>query len=333
MTYYSEDQQWWQHEIMSEFAIGKSRYFGSGDIIYSDNFYPYSIFVNMDMYADYKFTENLADLVNQKQWTLDKLMEMCKAVPVSADDTWDYQDTYGIVINPNLAKAIYYGAGKQTTEFDADGKASWVMTPEVVEPILDKVLLLFHTDNMAYDTDEDIGHGYPGLTHAQSAIKMFTGNQTLFYSEELIVAKRLTKNDSDVNYSLVPIPMFSSDQSRYYCVMNDAVVVCVPSNQDLERTSLILSAMGRESIDTVTDAFFGIVLNYKYVADAESQKMLNLILESAKAPDVGTILGWGGVVNSYKKLAQLNQTGFASTYESAKKTVTNSVKSFNKLLP
>lgn len=333
MPYCNTDQQWWQHDLMQEFALGGHKYFGLGDIIFSDNFYPYTIFINMEMYENNNITDDIFDLVKNKQWTVEKMMQMCALVPESSDDVWDYNDTYGILVNPNMAKALYFGAGKQTVTFDSDGKPEWKMDVENTTPVFDIALKLFHDGHMAYDTDDDIGHNMPGLTHAQTAIKMFTNNQGLFYAEELIVAERMTKTESNLNFSLAPVPLVLEDNKDYHCVMNDAVVVCVPANQDLERASLVLSAMGRASVDTLTPAFFGIVLNYRYVPDARSQQMMQIVLDSAKAPDIGVSFKWGSnLMGVYKTLVQNGDNGFANAYNTAKRVITNDIKDYvNKL--
>lgn len=316
MKYYSEDQPWWNHDLMQDYSLAGARFFGLGDIIISDNYYPYCIFANSEMYKNYQFSDDLFELVVQGKWTVDKLMELCKSVPASSDAVWDYTDTYGILVNPNTAKALYYAFDKTIVRPTADGDFEWLMTVDYAQNSIEKIVSFFHDDNIAYDTDDDIGHNIPGLSHAQTAIKMFTQGQSLFYAEELITAERLKAADSDVPFWLLPMPKYTEEQADYHCILNDATVVCVQANQDLDKCSLILSAMGRESIDTLTVTFFKVVLASRYMNDAGSVAMLDRILASAKAPDIVTLLNYGSFVSSLKKMAQNGSTDFASVYKS-----------------
>ncbi|MGI6166589.1 MAG: hypothetical protein ACOYIA_00405 [Eubacteriales bacterium] len=319
MPYYKEEYVWWDYDIMEDFSIGKAKYFGTGDIIISDNFYPYCVFANLDMYEDFGFSENLYDLVRNKKWTVDKLMELCKNVPSSTDNTWNYEDRYGILVNQSTAKALFYAFGKNVVILDDKGYPQWVMTPEYTQDALDKIIELFHSGNIAYSTDDDIGHNMPGLSHAQTALKMFNNNQALFYAEELIVSERLKYANTNLTFAVLPMPLYDESQSEYCCVLNDAVVVCVPASQDLERSSLILSAMGRESVNTLTPAFYENVLTYRYMTDSDSVETLSLILSSAKAPDIATLLDYGKVMSGFKKLALEGSSNFASVYKTGVK--------------
>ena len=332
MQYYSEDQVWWDHKVMQDFSIGNARYFGSGDIIVSDNFYPYCVFANLDMYERYGFSDNLYDLVRTKKWTVDKLMELCKNIPSNNDNKWDYDDQYGILVNASTSKALFYAFGKNVVTLDNDGYPQWVMTPEYTQNVLEKIIEVFHKDNIAYATDNDLGHNIPGLSHAQTALKMFNNNQSLFYAEELIVAERLKNANANFTFALLPMPLYNESQSEYYCVMNDAVVVCVPANQDLDRSSLLLSAMSRESVNTLTPAFYESVLAYRYLNDEDSVETLTLILNSVKAPDIATLLDYGKIMSGFKKLALEGSTNFSSLYNSSIKLAQNEIKTLIKMI-
>jgi len=331
MTYYSEEMPWWDSRVMKEFEMGGHRFFGSGDIIYSDNFYPYTIFANLDFYSNYNFDTSLYSLVKNGTWTVDKMMEIMKDIPSSADEKWNYEDTYGILVNKNLARAIYFGSGNVFSKTAEDGTVSIEMTVENTQDILEKCITLFH-GGLAYDTDDDIGHNIPGLTHAQTALKMFAAGQSLFYSEELIIAERPASAGFDHAFAVLPVPKFYADQEDYICVMNDATLVCVPANADTDRSSLILSAMGRASIDTLTPAFYNIVLTYKYMNDPESVEMLNIILRTAKPQDIGSVLDWGKMMTEFRNCVRDNRTDFASKFASASKIAKASLKSYNAAL-
>ena len=77
---------------------------------------------------------------------------------------------------------------------------------------------------------------------------------------------------------------------------------------------LVLSAMSRESIATLTPAFFETVLKYRYMQDPDSVETLQTILNSTVAPDVATVQDWGGFMAQFKALATSNNKNFSSYF-------------------
>lgn len=315
--YYDESMTWWQHDLMEDYSLGGARYYAFGDIIYSDNYYPYIIYYNRDMLERYGIEDNLSELVASKEWTIDKLIEICQDVPESEDDVWDENDTYGCLVSNTAIQAVYYGFGRNVNILDEDGYPEWVMTPDYVAAVAPKIRDFFNNDNICGNTNVFSKALGGSDVHADLSRDMFMNNQGLFSVAELIFAERLATNNNTVSYGLLPMPLFNSNQERYCCVLNDATILGIPANQDLTRTSHILSALSRESVETLTPAFFGIVLQAKYLNDAESVKMLNMILnETLKAPDVATRFAYGNsMMNKFIDMIVAGNVDFQSIYD------------------
>ena len=313
LEYYDESQPWWNHSLMQDLSVANARYFASGDIIYSDDFYPYCTFVNNTLSADNGITEDYHELVKNKEWTLEKFHTLAaQAQNGEADgdpNNWSAQDINGAVVNENFAKAGYYSAGKGIVDFDAKGYPVWQMTVERTQTILEKLIGVIHKDNACFNAgqfDE----------HAVEELKLFTGGKALFLVEELIFAERITKADVETDFTLLPYPLYDED-SEYISVLNDALVISIPVMcNDKEDICLVLSAMSRESVNTLTPAFFETVLTYRYMQNTASVDTLNVILNSTVAPDIATIKNWGGFREQFKLLAFSNSTDYSSYYRS-----------------
>jgi len=121
---------------------------------------------------------------------------------------------------------------------------------------------------------------------------------------------------SEVSLGLLPVPKYDEAQENYICILNDMTLLGVPANApNLNRTSLVLSAMSRESVSTLTPAFYELVLTTKYLRDADSVEMLELILQTEKMPDLGRIYDYGSLYSGFVNLVVTNKTSFASFYE------------------
>ena len=330
LEYYSESQTWWNHSLMQDFAIANARYFGSGDIIYSDDLYPYTTFVNNTVVDQYGIEENFHELVKTGQWTLEKFHNIAKYVAspeLDGDpDKWSEADMNGALMNPNMFKAIYYSAGKGMLEFDKSGYPIWAMTVEHTQPILEKAIAMVFNDGACLNTGALDGN------HAEYELNLFVSGRSLFLCEELILAERITKNDASTDYTVLPFPKYE-EESEYISVLNNAVVISVPvMAENKNEISLILSAMGRESINTLTPAFFETVLTYRYMQNPESVESLEIILASTKAPDVATIQDWGGFMAGYKALAEQSSTNFSSFHTKNIGTAMGALEEYSVLL-
>jgi len=195
---------------------------------------------------------------------------------------------------------------------DRDGYPTWNMDPQHTQEILEKVINTAFVNNACTFSSSSM---ISGMSHAQAEIQLFNDNKTLFLAEELIVAERLTKSQNMADFKVLPMPLYDAD-SEYISVLNDSTVIGIPSMQkDKDRSALILSAMSRESVNTLTPAFFETVLTYRYMQNSESKATLQIILESEVAPDVATIQDWGGFMAGFKNLASQGSTNFSSFYQ------------------
>lgn len=312
---YNAKHPWWNDTLMQGFSIANKRYFASGDIIYSDDFYPYCVFVNTKVASEHGVTENFYELVENKEWTLERFHNMAANV---ADETagnsneWSTDTMNGAIINTNFAKAVYYTKGSGMITLDRDGYPTWNMDPQHTQEILEKVINTAFVNNACTFSSSSM---ISGMSHAQAEIQLFNDNKTLFLAEELIVAERLTKSQNMADFKVLPMPLYDAD-SEYISVLNDSTVIGIPSMQkDKDRSALILSAMSRESVNTLTPAFFETVLTYRYMQNSESKATLQIILESEVAPDVATIQDWGGFMAGFKNLASQGSTNFSSFYQ------------------
>ena len=311
LAYYSEDDQpWWNHDLMDDLSVANHRYFASGDIIYSDDFYPYCVYVNTAVSQAQGITEDYFELVRDYQWTLEKFHEMAAEVASGFDYSGDGMDAmHGAVINSNFYRTAYYSAGKGLIATDSKGYPQWVMTKEHATNVLDKVNAIVHDDTACTFSDKISDD------HVTNELKLFTNNKSLFLVEELIFSERITRYETQVDFKVLPFPLYD-ENSEYRTVLNDALVIAVPTmagNKD--DISLILSAMSRESVSTLTPVFFETVLTYRYMQDAGSVEMLQIVLDSVVAPDIATIQKWGNMMQGFKDLGYENSNAFASVYD------------------
>ncbi len=315
LAYYNENQEWWNHSLMKDLSIANQKFFASGDIIYSDDFYAYTVYANPQVALDVGIKDDFYDLARKKEWTLEKLHEyalMAKDAESDGDSEYTVNDKHGAIVNANFARAAYYSAGRGMIKLDTEGYPTWAMDQSHAQEVLEKIIKVWHDDNAFWQAKPG---QISGLNHAQLSLKLFNESKTLFVVEELISSERIRKSDNGLqDFSILPFPLYEAG-GEYVCVLNDAVVLSVPQfRENKENISLLLSAMGRASVDTLTPAFFETVLSYQYMSDKNSLDMLEIILDSTVPLDVATINDWGGLMTEFKNCAADGNNSFQSVY-------------------
>ena len=94
------------------------------------------------------------------------------------------------------------------------------------------------------------------------------------------------------------MPKYNAEQEDYhqYTTGYCCSVVCFPTTtkgEQLDVSSFVVEAMAIESVETVTPAYYDICLKGRYVDDAESAGMLDIITTNVSS-DYAEILSWGG---------------------------------------
>ena len=300
LQYYSEEQQWWNHELMQELSIVNRRYFGVGDIIYSDDLYTNVIYVNIDVADQVGLTDDFYDLVDNKQWTLETFHRYAKSAVLDCNDDGviSMYDDFGAVGSTSFARALYYSAGRGLISYDSQGYPVLVSATHL-STVFDRIVDIWHSNSAVVDVT-----ALEGGSNLDSSdiINMFDSGQILFMPETLKTAQTL-HSTATIDYAILPIPLWEDD-SEYRSVMDDTMVISIPITvREQDEVGLILSAMGRASVDTLTPAFYELILTGRYMNNVDSVATLELILESAVPRDVADVQGWGGFMNGFCSLA------------------------------
>ena len=98
IEYLDLSQPWWPDSLTENAQIGNKLYFVSGDISTNALYFMYATFFNKNMLESYKL-ENPYDLVENNQWTLEKMFGMTKGIYKDyGTEGKDVKDELGIII-------------------------------------------------------------------------------------------------------------------------------------------------------------------------------------------------------------------------------------------
>ena len=322
-------QPWWDQNLVKNCSMGGKLFFATGDISIMDNDATWVMMFNKKTIIDLDL-ESPYDLVNNNQWTFDKMFEMMQqAHSDNGNGKVDYdEDKFGFVTHNSSLGAFYYAAGLQVIEKDADDMPIFPeQNAEYVNLVLDKSIKIWTDKTICWSADRD---GYGAVELQQ----IFEEGRGLFLGEVMQLVFRL--RTMDIDFGLIPFPKYDSNQKNYgHFVHQTTALLSIPvSCKNVEKIAAFVEAMACESMYTLTPAYYETALEGKYFRDPESKEMLDIILQS-RTFDLGSthMFDWGGIASVFTQLLSKGSNAYASNYQKKIKAARNRLtKDLDKIL-
>lgn len=264
------DAPWWVTRANDAFTIQGKQFAAVGDLSISLLLQTYGTFYNKQIATDYGIGD-LYETVLEGKWTIDLLDTLAAAVytDVNGDGTRDKGDMYGYaaerVINCDVMLPSF---DQPLISRDSEGLPYVTINTERTYTAVDKIYHLFYENAGSYIVD----------TWADE-LPIFAEGRSLFITTYLGNAFDSFRDMEDA-YGILPFPKFDEAQSEYLCDARDQYsVFVIPVTA--ERSELIgyaMEALNIESKNTVYPAYYETALKAKYVHDAPSVEMLDILL-------------------------------------------------------
>ena len=132
----------------------------------------------------------------------------------------------------------------------------------------------------------------------------------------------------NVDFGILPYPKLDENQSEYSThIGNSSPILTLPiTNNDFERTSLILEAMAITSYNIVRPAYYDVALKVKMSRDEDSADMLDIILDSSTY-DL-SYFTFNAISSILNPLISVGNTNFSSAYASQSNTINQNMQNF-----
>ncbi len=329
----------WDQNAVESLSINNENYFATGDISMLALACTHAIVFNKDMVATYNL-DNPYELVENGEWTIDKLREMATKVTADIDGEigMSYKDRYGFLINSNFVTSMYIGTGMTLTGKN-DSDVPYIAVIEEKQTAYSKFKKIFELVNDSKATgkiDYESGGYYTSAYAAKGSVwvaatESVANGLALFRSMSIIDIIDLGKEDC--RFGIIPTPKFDKKQDRYYSNVSTiyATSVAIPTSApDAEMSAIVAQAMCEASTATTKEAYVEIILKGRKIQDFESEAMLDKIF-AERVYDLGIVYGWGGTsiydTNSIgtfmNGIAMNNKDTFSSTLETISGTIQN----------
>ncbi len=306
MEYIDLDKPCWDSNALESLSINNKNYFATGDISLLTLACTHAIVFNKDIISK-NGLDNPYELVNNGEWTIDKLREMAITFTADVDGTegMSHTDNYGFLINKNFVTSMYVGSGNSLTDKDSDDipYISLFKEQETAYPIFDKIFELVNDPTATGLIDSGSGSfstsaSADGGSVWDAATESVANGNALFRAMAIIDIVDL--GEYDCNFGILPVPKYNKEQDDHHSLVSTiyATSVAIPKTAaDPEMSAIIAQAMCEASTDTTKEAYYEIVLKLRKIRDDESEAMLDKIF-AERVYDLGIVYNWGGTANS-----------------------------------
>lgn len=258
----SFDLPWWGSDLTDMATINGKLYFATGDISTNYLLRMYGTFFNKTLVSDYKLSSPY-NLVESNGWTVEEFIRLASFF---TDDGTSGDKVWGLVHDAITLEALFYGSGLRFVEKDSGDvpylSDSW--KGDRAQSLMDRMASLCTGTAVLNDSKKDES--------------TFAENSSLFIIYSLDLAMNYLSGGS-VDFGIVPIPKYDSDQENYRTTLNYKYSFYMISkgcgNPLIAATTL--EAMASESYRTVTPNLYEVAMKIRHVNDVTSQKMIDYI--------------------------------------------------------
>ena len=280
-SYLDFDKPWWPETMLETCSIKDSLFFISGDISTNLLHFMYAIYYNMDMLKNLGLEDPVA-MVDNKTWTIDKLIEMSTDLYQDADQTGGASDDdiFGFTSNYYHLEAFYSGSGMKLLEPATDGKVLKISddyTSQKTVDLVDKLASWF-------------AQGDTYVNPAGGSLKndlVFAEGRALFTQNRVYIADAQygggKLRNADWEYGILPNPLYDENQEDYITLLgNPFTLWCIMDNAaDPSMSTAVIECMASEAYRKTTPALFENNMKYRYTPDVankgDSTRMFDII--------------------------------------------------------
>ncbi len=279
MPYLSFDADWWDHEYMKEMTVGDKIYLLVGDVGVDRTRNLSCFFYNKDRYNElYRTPDGLYDVVRNNEWTMDRMIEMCRDayVDVNVNNSVDMEeDSLGMILNKdNVLDGFFYGAGLKVTTRNADGipEIDGMVNAQSVD-LCEKVL------NMVSGQADGIYTIPTAYDHEATAerLEYFGRGKTLFLPGFMYHGEALSHMGAE--YGVIPYPLANEEQENYHSIVHNIISeIALPLTcKDSELACAVLEELAFRGNKSVLPVYYEETLKLRYGHDADTSEMIDII--------------------------------------------------------
>ena len=283
------DQTWWDAAATNDVSLGNSgeKHFAFSDISLADFEGTMVTFFNTKLLSNLKM-EDPYQLVREGKWTLDKFEEFqIKGADLNGEDDFSLKEgsacIYGHVGFQHTYNAFLASAGISIVTRDEKNNLVFELGTEDGISIASDISTRFPGNNGEFTIANDGG----SYKHYE---KIFGAGRALLMTAQLKAANNLSS--SNIDYGILPIPKYDSDQKSYVSLRTYTYGVCIPvTNSDANKTAKLLDAMAYLSNEIVLPEFYENKVLTRVSKNYDSAEMIENYIKTTRKLDLAMPTG------------------------------------------
>ena len=311
---------WWDQFFVNQMSLNDKLYFVTGDMCTYSRTSLSVIYFNKNLFEDYGL-ENPYELVKNRKWTINKMYEMSKTISTDIDNNGliDYKDKFGIGGQVDTVLFWLYAFNGTIASKDSDDNPYLTINSKYNQDRIEKILTIMH-DNNCYINANDYWSNTDEYVISPSEIirNSFIEGNCLFFISDIKNINSFQNMDQD--FGILPFPLYDENQQDYAHILgcwssNTLTIPKYIGEDKTEIASIVMEALGAETKEIVTPAFYEIMLKLQRTRDLESIDMIDIIFNSIIC-DLGTVYNWGDINEMLFSLAMNPNDNFVSKWDS-----------------
>ncbi len=303
--YINFDKPWWGEELLQNVSIGNKVFFTGDNSSWNNLRNMLGVFVDKQMFADKHSgmsADDLYDLVENKQWTMEKMFELVANTYEEKDNIEGVSagDVFGLSCGNSVwMEAWYFAAGFLTLEQNTAGEWDFSIGTTRSVDFVDWFKSKYYGNNDCYKFDPE-------------QYAMFKEGRVQFYVSALSMVEQGLKQE----FAVLPLPMYDAEIQNGYKThfSNTYDMYCIPiQTADPNRSSAVLECLASEAYRRIAPAYFETYLKQRNVSDDRLQKMYDIIRDGIVF-DSGVLFGELFIENDnpvyFVRRALLNSAGW-----------------------
>ena len=280
--YVNFEKPWWSAELLNNVSIDGRVFFTGDNSSWNNLRNMLGIFVDKNLFVGNHSDmtiDDLYDLVENKQWTMEKMFELTEGCyrddgdnVVSKDN-----DTFGLSVGNSVwQEAWYFAAGYVTLSKNDAGEWNFSMIDSNATDFISWLQgKLYGSNDFAnYDSKQ---------------YQMFKESRVQFYLSALsMVEQELTQP-----FAVLPLPMYNAGTQEHYSThfSNTYDMYVIPTGAtDPEMSSAVLECLASEAYRRIAPAYFENYLKKRNASDSRLKDMYDII-RAGIVFDAGTLFG------------------------------------------
>ena len=303
------DAPWWPETNKNDLTLNDQCYIAVGDFCISSISHALCFYFNKKLVEQYRLG-NIYEIVNNQEWTYDKMLEMVQDIHVDLnnDNRMNDNDLYGFVFNSFTSLAIWiWGFDNPVMKKNTQtGELEWSFYTTKIEKIMRNLVKFYYrTDGVLFRHDGASGD-------------LFKNGQAVFSNGCFFDSTDTLRDMTD--WGLVPMPKYNAKQADYITMVGGgSQAMILPrilelSDAKARKVGMITETLEYYSHYDVMPTYYDKALRGKYADSPDEAAMID-ILAQKRIIDFGYIyMGFVGPAITVQQILEVKNDRIASAY-------------------